>query len=89
MGRGKQYEREDLLDRAIELFRRQGFRVAAFAERSGVAQELRRNPADLVILDIGLGDESGAVFADNSHSECEWTLICGTRRPIYLVRDRS
>lgn len=46
-----------------DLFRRQGFRVAAFAERSGVAQELRRNPADLVILDIGLGDEYDAGFA--------------------------
>jgi TetR/AcrR family transcriptional repressor of nem operon len=32
MGRGKQYEREDLLDRAIELFRRQGFNGTSTAE---------------------------------------------------------
>jgi TetR/AcrR family transcriptional repressor of nem operon len=32
MGRAKQYEREDLLDRAVELFRRQGFNGTSTAE---------------------------------------------------------
>ena len=32
MGRTKQYEREDLLDRAVELFRRQGFNGTSTAE---------------------------------------------------------
>ena len=32
MGRAKQYERTDLLDRAVELFRRQGFNGTSTAE---------------------------------------------------------
>lgn len=32
MGAGKQYEREDLLDRAIELFRRQGYTATSTAD---------------------------------------------------------
>ena len=32
MGRTKQYEREELLDRAVELFRQQGFNGTSTAE---------------------------------------------------------
>ncbi|MCB1924006.1 MAG: proteobacterial dedicated sortase system response regulator [Gammaproteobacteria bacterium] len=46
-----------------DLFRRQGYRVLAFADRAKASEGMRREPPDLAILDISLGDEFDGGFA--------------------------
>lgn len=45
-----------------DLFRRQGYRVETYAQRASAAAAMRRRLPDLVILDIGLGDEFDGGF---------------------------
>lgn len=45
-----------------DLFRRQGYRVETYAERGAAGSALTRKLPDLVILDIGLGDEFDGGF---------------------------
>jgi two-component system OmpR family response regulator len=45
-----------------DLFRRQGFRVETYAERRSASDAFSRQLPDLVILDIGLGDEFDGGF---------------------------
>ncbi len=45
-----------------DLFRRQGYQVNTYAERLTASQALGRRLPDLVILDIGLGDEFDGGF---------------------------
>ena len=46
-----------------DLFRRQGYRVLAFADRPTASRAMDRELPDLAILDISLGDEYDAGFA--------------------------
>jgi two-component system OmpR family response regulator len=45
-----------------DLFRRQGYRVETYGERAAASSGMGRKLPDLVILDIGLGDEFDAGF---------------------------
>ena len=45
-----------------DLFRRQGYRVETYAERTSAAAAMRLRLPDLAILDIGLGDEFDGGF---------------------------
>ena len=45
-----------------DLFRRQGYRVETHCDRPGAAAAMRQRLPDLVILDIGLGDEFDGGF---------------------------
>ncbi|HEX4984793.1 MAG TPA: proteobacterial dedicated sortase system response regulator [Burkholderiales bacterium] len=46
-----------------DVFRRQGYEVAAFAGRAGALKALRTRLPDLALIDIGLQDESEGGFA--------------------------
>ena len=45
-----------------DLFRRQGYRVETYCDRTSAAIALQRRLPDLAVLDIGLGDEFDAGF---------------------------
>jgi two-component system OmpR family response regulator len=49
-------------DNYAEVFRRQGYEVATFAERARALAALRDRPPDVAILDIGLGSEAEGGF---------------------------
>ncbi len=67
-----------------DLFRRQGYRVEAFADRTTASTALGLKLPDLVILDIGLGDE-----VDGGFELCRELRARSAQLPIIFLTARD
>lgn len=67
-----------------DLFRRQGYRVETFAERATASSALAHKLPDLVILDIGLGDE-----VDGGFELCRELRARSAQLPIIFLTARD
>ncbi|MCG8428801.1 MAG: response regulator, partial [Chromatiales bacterium] len=52
----------DILDNYTDVLQRQGYQVAGFSNRADAIEAFNRGLPDLVILDIGLGDDIDGGF---------------------------
>ena len=67
-----------------DLFRRQGYTVATYADRPDALDAMRRQLPDLVILDIGLGDE-----IDGGFELCRELRALSATLPIIFLTARD
>ena len=68
----------------LDLFRRSGYAVDAFGDRSQASSALQQRPPDLVILDIGLGDEP-----DGGYELCRELRARSAALPIIFLTARD
>ena len=71
-------------DNYADLFRRQGYRVETYAERATASSALAQQLPDLVILDIGLGDE-----IDGGFELCRQLRSLSATLPIVFLTARD
>ena len=71
-------------DNYTDLFRRQGYRVDGYADRTEAAVAMARGLPDLVILDIGLGDEF-----DGGYELCRELRTRSSTLPIIFLTARD
>jgi two-component system OmpR family response regulator len=74
----------DIRANYADLFRRQGYRVDAYADRPTASRALREQLPDLAILDIGLGDE-----VDGGFDLCRELRGLSARLPIIFLTARD
>ena len=75
---------EDLRENYSDVFRKQGYQVLGFQDRSEAEQGLISRLPDLAIIDIGLGDEIDGGFA-----LCQWLRQKSSTLPIIFLSARD
>jgi two-component system OmpR family response regulator len=74
----------DIRDNYADLLRRQGYAVDGYADRAAAAAGMRNGLPDLVILDIGLGDE-----IDGGFELCRELRSRSAQLPIIFLTGRD
>ena len=75
---------EMLRENYSDLFRKQGYQVSSFKNRPDAQQVFVSQLPDLVIVDIGLGDE-----VDGGYSLCQWLRQKSRTLPIIFLSARD
>ena len=75
---------EMLRENYSDLFSKQGYQVSSFKDRPSAQQVFSSQLPDLVIVDIGLGDE-----VDGGYSLCQWLRQKSRTLPIIFLSARD